>query len=95
MRWQPLPEYADRLSNVTVTAKSEMADYPLERSCSVIHTDTELSCTIDTLEANFEYAVQAKACAPKDGVYPSICSDNSLPETFETLAPRKCNVWRS
>ncbi len=93
MRWQPLPEYADRLSNVTVTAKSEMDDYPLERTCSVINTDTELSCTIDTLEANVEYAVQAKACAPKDGVYHSVCSVDSLPETFETLAPRKCSVF--
>ncbi len=89
MRWERFPGYADKLANVTVTAKSEMADYPLERTCSVINTDAEVSCTIDALEANVEYAVQAKACSRKDRIHPSVCSENSPPETYSTLAPRK------
>ncbi len=89
IRWEPLPEYADKLANVTVKATSQTEGFPLVKSCSAIKTVTEHSCAIENLDANVAYAIQAIACAQKDGEYPSVCSDNSPGGTYSTRVPRK------
>ncbi len=90
VRWDPLPAYADKLANVTVTATGKVKGAPLMRSCSVDETDTEHNCTIEDLAANVAYSIQAIACAAKDGAYPSVCSDKSPAKTYSTHVPRKC-----